>query len=68
MLDSLGNHWSSNMCAETDLVKLAKETSSAMEFKSDILDIGAKVYLRPVDLERKLIISTWIFPFNVQSV
>lgn len=36
-LYSLGNHWSSNMCAQSDLVKLAKETSSAVDFKSNII-------------------------------
>lgn len=33
----MGNHWSCSMCAQSDLVKLAMETSSAMEFKSNVI-------------------------------
>lgn len=58
MLYSLENHWSSNMCAESDVVKWAKETSHAMLFKNNISGIRKKVYLRTADLEEKLIVST----------
>lgn len=53
MLYSLRNHWSSKMCAESYVVKLAKERSSAVEFKSDISGIGKKGYLKPADLGKK---------------